>query len=67
VLPDSFSMLTGLQKLALDGNPLRIPPREVAEQGKEVLDPQLVNECVHSFGSLEVGFENALSFLVSAH
>jgi hypothetical protein len=22
---------------------------------------------VHSFGSLEVGFENALSFLVSAH
>ncbi len=35
-LPASFVLLTGLQKLTLDGNPLRMPPLQIAQQGKEV-------------------------------
>lgn len=37
VLPDSFAMLTNLQELELEGNPLRIPPLHIAQQGKEAV------------------------------
>ncbi|CAM6020163.1 unnamed protein product [Sphagnum balticum] len=36
-LPASFVLLTGLQKLTLDGNPLRMPPLQIAQQGKEAI------------------------------
>eukprot|EP00249_Psilotum_nudum_P018052 c26617_g1_i1 orf=301-1902(-) len=36
-LPDSFAMLTNLQELRLEGNPLRVPPLHIVEQGKEAV------------------------------
>ena len=35
-IPDSIVTLTCLKKLRLDGNPLQIPPRQVAAKGKDV-------------------------------
>lgn len=37
VLPDSFGMLTRLRVLNVEGNPLVVPPREVAEKGAEAV------------------------------
>ncbi|XP_076909207.1 uncharacterized protein LOC143566366 [Bidens hawaiensis] len=36
VLPDSFRMLSKLQVLKTEGNPLEIPPRDVLDQGARV-------------------------------
>lgn len=36
VLPATFTQLTNLKSLKLDGNPWRFPPLEVADKGMEV-------------------------------
>ncbi|KAE8701289.1 hypothetical protein F3Y22_tig00110548pilonHSYRG00703 [Hibiscus syriacus] len=37
VLPDSFRMLTRLQVLRVEENPLEVPPRHIAEQGAQAI------------------------------
>lgn len=37
ILPDSFALLTNLQELDLSGNHWRLPPKDIADQGREAV------------------------------